>query len=127
LASFGYPNLSRVPIIKFKLLQKNNTMKTWTMLALKGLNLAFNNDGQIDTSKSQIEIEEAKKYLYNSLNYNPTEAWPYIKLADLVEDHKEKTKLYIQAFRIEPNPYSARYLIDKILKDNPDILDKYLT
>jgi hypothetical protein len=96
------------------------------MLALKGLNLAFNNDGQIDTSKSQIEIEEAKKYLYHSLNYNPTEAWPYIKLADLVEDHKEKIKLYIQAFRTEPNQHSTKYLFDQILKDNPSILDRYL-
>lgn len=101
-------------------------MNTWTLLALKALNLAFNNDEQIDTSKSQSEIEEAKKYLYSSLVYSPNEAWPFIKLAELVDDPKEKTRLHTQAFIVEPNHYSARYLMDKILEDNPNILDKYL-
>jgi hypothetical protein len=101
-------------------------MNTWTMLAFKGLNLAFNNEQQIDTSKSQVQIKEAKKYLYKSLENKPSEAWPYLKLADLVEDPKEKIKLYIQAFRVEPNIYSAQYLFNKILEDNPNILDKYL-
>jgi hypothetical protein len=99
--------------------------QNWHDLASAAFNLAYTPDGikkniNSDTLNSVIDL------FYKSISAGADEYWPYLKLADLVEDDKEKTKLYIQAFRIEPNPYSAQYLLNKILKDNPDILDKYL-
>lgn len=101
-------------------------MSKWIAPALKAINLVFDNNGQVDRTKPDTEIEKAKKYFYKSLENSPTEAWPYIKLADLVTDTNEKTKLHIKALKIEENKYSIYYLFNQIIKDNPNILDKYL-
>lgn len=90
-------------------------MNDWTVLALKGLDLAFDNDGQLDYKKSKIEVEQAKKYFYESLQKEPSEAWPYIKYAELLDDESEKIKIYEKAYNTEPNIYSCLKLIDLYL------------
>jgi hypothetical protein len=97
----------------------------WRHLALEAFNLVYTEDGDKKDVNSDI-LNNAIDLFYKSISSGAEEYWPYIKLADLIEDTKEKTKLYIQAFRTEPNSYSEQYLFNRILKDNPDILDQYL-
>lgn len=59
-------------------------MQAWIMLGLKAIKLGFDANEQVDPNKSTEEIESAKQYFYKCLENEPTEAWPYIKLADLV-------------------------------------------
>jgi hypothetical protein len=97
----------------------------WQKIALEAFNIAFDNNENKKNINNDL-LNTAIELFYNSIAHGADKYWPYIKLADLIEDKKEKTKLYIQAFRVEPNQYSAQYLFDQILKDNPFILDKYL-
>lgn len=101
-------------------------MSDWKTFALEAFDLAFSASGNKKENLSNETLTEAIGLFYKSILSGADEYWPYIKLADLVEDKKEKTKLYIRAFRVEPNQYSVQYLFDQILKDNPFILDKYL-
>jgi len=91
--------------------------ENWIELALKGLNLAFDNNEQVDPSKSDVEISEAKKYFYESLEKEPPEYWPYLKCAELVGDELEKIKLYKKAYDIEKNIFSCLKLIEIYLND----------
>jgi hypothetical protein len=96
-------------------------INSWENLALLANNIAFDADG----TKKNIDIDTTKKAIglfYKSINKGANKYWPYVKLADLIEDFKEKTQLHIEAFKIEPNEFSLRYLSDKIFKDSPELI-----
>lgn len=97
----------------------------WRSIALEAFDLVFDTNGN-KKSINEDSLHSAIDLFYKSISYGANEYWPYIKLADLVTDPSEKIKLYIRAYRVEPNPYSVEYIFRKILEDDPKILDRYL-
>jgi hypothetical protein len=92
-------------------------MQNWIILGLKAINLAFDNNEQVDPDKSIEEIESAKQYLYKCLENKPTEAWPYIKLADLISEEEEKIRLYNEALKVEENDFVKARLYDLVVRN----------
>lgn len=90
-------------------------MDHWIVLGLKAVKLGFDDNEQIDPNKSDEEIQSAKHYFYKCLENNPTEAWPYIKLADLIDDKKEKIRLYKEALIIQENDFAKARLYDLLI------------
>jgi len=99
--------------------------KTWQKIAIEAFDIAFDSDGNKKAINNDL-LNSSIELFYSSIAHGADEYWPYIKLADILTDPAEKTKLYIRALRVEKNTYSISYLFDKILLDNPNILDKYL-
>jgi hypothetical protein len=102
--------------------------KEWELVALEAIKLAFNNNGDV---RNDLDIETKNKAIelfYKAIDtLNPDLCWPFIKLADLVEDKKEKIKLNIRAYKAEENIYAMKFLFKQIVEDYPEILDKYLS
>jgi hypothetical protein len=78
---------------------------TWIKTGIKAIKKGFDLNEQIDPTKSEEEIEEAKKLFYKCIEQGPEEAWPYIKLADLLTDKEEKIKVYKQSLLIEETDF----------------------
>lgn len=93
-------------------------MDHWIVLGLKAIQLGFDENEQIDPNKSDEEIQSAKQYFYQCLENNPTEAWPHIKLADLIDEKEEKIRLYKEALIIQENDFVKARLFD-LLINNP--------
>jgi hypothetical protein len=101
--------------------QDNN----WEEIAIEAFHKAFDKDGNVK-DLSMDEKNEAINLFYKSIAIGADKYWPYIKLADLVSEKREKAALYISAWRLENNQYSAQYLFNILIEDHPDILDNYL-
>lgn len=99
--------------------------RKWETIALQAFDIAYTPQGDKKNIDQQTQ-DHAVSLFYDSIAAGADKYWPYIKLADLITDKKEQIKLYIQAFRVEPNDYSIKYLFDQILLDHPAILDSYL-
>lgn len=93
-------------------------MDRWIMLGLKAIKLGFDSNEQIDPNKSDEDIQSAKDYFYECLENNPTEAWPYIKLADLIDEKKEKIRLYKEALIVQENDFVKARLYDLLIDHN---------
>lgn len=102
-----------------------NDETEWENLAIEAFNMTFSSSGDRKNTDEDT-LQNSINLFYESISAGANKYWPYIKLADLVSDEKEKTKLYIQALRVESNEYSIKYLFNKILIDYPTILDEYL-
>jgi hypothetical protein len=100
-------------------------MSDWKTFALEAFDLAFSASGNKKENLSNETLTEAIGLFYKSILSGADEYWPYIKLADLVSSEQEKLKLYAQAWKVQPNIYSAEKLFNQILLDNPNILDRY--
>jgi len=87
----------------------------WRSVALKAVSAVFDGDGKLDKTKT-THVKFAKKMLYKSLDMNPDEAWPFIKLGDLVEDPKERCRLYKKSIDIEPTVTAKALLYDLLFK-----------
>jgi hypothetical protein len=105
-------------------MEKKETQE-WEIISLYAFNIAFNTDGSLKDIENR-DKQKAIDLFYRGISMSPDTYWPYIKLADLVSDTKEKTKLYLQAWKAEKNQYSANYLLNIILTNQPDILDCYI-
>lgn len=90
-------------------------MDHWIALGLKAIKLGFDDNEQVDPSKSAEEIQSAKHYFYQCLENKPTEVWPYIKLADLVDEKEEKIRLYTEALFIKENDFIKARLYDLLI------------
>lgn len=98
--------------------------KEWENLALEAMSIAFDKDGQPKKNIDQTDLKKAIDLFYKSINtLQPDLAWPFLKLADLVHDKKEKIELYLRAYQIEENIYSAAYLFKEIMKKKLDIVN----
>lgn len=109
-------------------MSKNNSANEhneWEKIALQAFEIAFDGQGNIKDI-SDKDKQKSIDLFNHSLSMGANKYWPYIKLADLVPDTKTKIKLYLQAWVIEKNHYSAYYLLDTILTDRPDTLDRYI-
>lgn len=107
-------------------MEKKN-LKEWEKLSLKAIEIAFDSSGAVKKNISEQDKKNSIDLLNRAINeHNASAAWPYIKLADLIDDEKEKTKIYIKSFFIEENEYALRYLFKKIIRDYPKILYDYL-
>jgi hypothetical protein len=91
--------------------------ETWILLGLKAIKLGFDDNEQVDPNKSTEEIESAKKHFYKCLENEPTEAWPYIKLADLISEKEEKIRLYNESLKVEENDFVKARLYDLIVRN----------
>lgn len=96
----------------------------WKTFALEAYTIAFTESGH-RKEISQNDLDSAIHLFYQSILAGADEYWPYIKLADLVTKEQEKLKLYVQAWKIQNNIYSADKLFHQILRDHPTILDSY--
>jgi hypothetical protein len=104
----------------------NKDIIVWDTIAIQAFNIVFEPDGKVKTGISNDTKDEAIELFYKSIAMGADKAWPYIKLADIVSEPKEKTRLHIRAWRLQNNRYSAEYLLNLIIKENPSILDHYL-
>lgn len=84
----------------------------WIRIGLKAVKIGFDLNEQLDPSKSKEEIEEAKKLFYECIKLKPEEAWPYIKLADLIDDKKEKIRIYQESLKVEETDFVKARLYD---------------
>lgn len=75
----------------------------WISLGLKAIRLGFDENEQLDSTKSDKEINRSKELFYECIKLKPEEAWPYIKLADLINDKKEKIRIYQEGLKAEEN------------------------
>jgi len=105
---------------------QNKKLKPWEIIALQGMELAFDSKGSVLKDLSNDNKQKAIELLYRSIELKADLCWPYIKLADLIDNHKEKIKLYFKAYLIEDNIFSIKFLFKQILQDHPHILDNYL-
>lgn len=104
-----------------------NKLKAWEKIALRGISIAFNSDGEVRSDLSDENRQEAIEILKQSIELGPDLCWPYIKLADLVQDNdKYKYSLYVESLQKEDNIYAIKFLFKKIIADNPQILDNYI-
>ena len=101
--------------------------KEWELVALEAIKLAFDNDGNVLKNLSPTEKAKAIELFYRAIDVLKADlCWPFIKLADLLEDDKEKCKLYARSLMVEDNIYAMKYLFKKINQDHPEILHEYL-
>jgi len=89
----------------------------WTSLAVRAIKIGFDKDEQVDTTKSEGQLEQARNLLAESIKLQPEEAWPYIKLADLVTDKQEKIKIYKESIKVEPTDFAKARLYDLLIGD----------
>lgn len=107
--------------------QSKQSLKKWEIEALVGINLAFDSNGSVKKDLSAEDKNKAIGILYGVTdNMQPDLAWPFIKLADLIDDSKEKIKLYARAYIVEENIYSMKTLFKHIVSINPKILTDLL-
>lgn len=106
---------------------KNKELKEWEKTALKAMDLSFEKDGTIKKNLPPENKIKSIELLYKAINeMNADLAWPFIKLADLIDDNQRKTALYVRSLAVEETIYSIKYLFKQILKDKPNILDEYI-
>lgn len=107
---------------------KKQSLKKWEIEALVGINLAFDSNGSVKKDLSAEDRNKAINILYNVIdNLKPDLAWPFIKLADLIYDDKEKIKLHTKAYIIEENIYSIKVLFKHIVSLKPQLLTDLLS
>lgn len=104
----------------------NKKFKEWELLALEAIELAFDDKEKVDWSRGEEVIDRARELLVQSVSLMPTSAWPFIRLADLYQDNKEKAKLYIESLKIENNIYSKILFFDLLSKDRPDLIRSFI-
>lgn len=102
-------------------------IKKWLGPALEAMNIAFETDGSIKKNLSSADKKQAialfKQVIYK---HGADEAWPYIKLADLVEEDSIKFNLYYQSIKYEDTIYAYRFLYQTLVRDNTKLIAKYL-
>lgn len=102
-------------------------LKKWEIVALEGIDLAFDSDGNVKKNLPPAVKKKAIELLYKSIDeYDAHLYWPYVKLVDLIDDENEKMKLHIRAYLKEDNIYSIKFIFKKIIKDNPNIINNYM-
>lgn len=107
---------------------KKQSLKKWEIEALVAIQLAFDEQGLVKKHITTEDKNKAINILYNVIdNLKPDLAWPFIKLADLVYDNKEKIKLYAKAYVIEENIYSIKVLFKHIVSLKPQLLTDLLS
>lgn len=84
-------------------IEKNDQWRKLAVLASK----ESDKDKSVSLYKQSIELD-------------PDESWPYIKLADLLRDKNDKIKLLKKAMTIDENPWSRILLIDILMIDNKE-------
>lgn len=89
----------------------------WTKLAVRAIKIGFDKDEQVDTTKTSEQLEQARDLLRESIALEPEEAWPYIKLADLLTDKEEKIKIYKESIKVEPTDFAKARLYDLLIGD----------
>lgn len=105
---------------------KISKKKEWELVALEAMGIAFDHNGVVSKSLKSKDKTIAISLLYKAINnLNADLCWPFIKLADLIDDEKEKIKLHIRAYTVEDNIYSIKFLFKQLLKDHPAILNQY--
>jgi hypothetical protein len=96
----------------------------WTKIALEGIEIAFDKDGLVKKNLTQKDKNKAKQLIQKSIElYDVDEAWPYIKLADLLDNDLEKFKLYLKSLEFEETIYALRFILNFLTKNNKDILN----
>lgn len=104
-----------------------NKLKPWEKVALRGVAIAFNDNGEVRADLTDTDRSQAIEILKQSIEFGPDLCWPYIKLADLITDNdKYKYSLYVESLQKEDNIYAIKFLFKKIIQDNPGILDDYI-
>lgn len=100
----------------------------WLKSALEAMSIAFDNDsGLIKPLLTEDTKQRAISLFRHSIdNLEADEAWPFIKMADLLDDPNDKMRLYIRSLKFEYSIYAIKFILSKILQDHPDIIDKYL-
>lgn len=89
----------------------------WTKLALRAIKIGFDKDEQVDKTKTKEQLEQAINLLKESIKLEPEEAWPYIKLADLLSDKQEKIKIYKESIKVDPTDFAKARLYDLLIGD----------
>lgn len=105
---------------------KKKSIKLWVTLALEAMNIAF--DENHHSPKPWLSVEDREKsinLLKKSIQLDANEAWPFIKLAELIDNPLEKMSLYIRSLDFEDNIYAYRYIYKQIIKDHPELINNY--
>jgi len=109
------------------LTKNSNKAPKWLNKALEAMEIAFDENGLVKKNITGSDKKRAITFLKEVISvYKADEYWPYVKLADLIDDNDKKASLYYQSLKYSPNVYAYKFLYEKILKDNPNILDKYI-
>lgn len=106
---------------------KKKKYKEWELLALEAIKLAFDDKERVDWSRGEQVINQAKQLLVEAISLVPNSAWPFIRLADLCTDNKEKAKLYIDSLKVENNIHSKILFFDILVKDRPDLIQSFIS
>lgn len=89
----------------------------WSKLAIRAIKIGFDKDEQVNKNKTNEQLEQARNLLRESIAMQPEEAWPYIKLADLLDDKDEKIKIYKESLKIEETDFVKARLYDLLIGD----------
>lgn len=87
----------------------------WIQLGLRAMKLGFDQNEQVDPTKSQEEIKQCIELFYKSIELGATDAWPFIKLADLISDDQEKIRLYKESLNVKQTMFAKSRLYDLLL------------
>lgn len=87
----------------------------WIQLGLRAMKLGFDQNEQVDPTKSEEEIKQSIELFYKAIELGATDAWPFIKLADLISDDQEKIRLYKESLNIKQTMFAKARLYDLLL------------
>lgn len=101
--------------------------KEWELVALEAIKLAFDSNGTVLQNLSPTDRSKAIELFYKAIDVLKADLyWPFIKLADLIDDDKQKYRLYARSLLVEDNIYAIKYLFKRIIHDHPEIINEYL-
>ena len=88
----------------------------WVFLALEAIKLSFDENEQLDFHKKENHSKSISLF-ESSFNY-ATEAWPFIKCADIYTDQYKKIDLYEKSFQIEKTEIACVKLLELNINNN---------
>lgn len=99
----------------------------WISVALDAMDIAFDNEHHYPNRSISTQLKnQAIGLLEKSINeLGANEAWPFIKLAELIDDPEYKMSLYVRSMEYDKHIAIYEYVYEKICNDYPEIISKY--